>query len=297
MDREVLEIRSEKVSWAGVLAGLVIFLLPVTVADQPAGVAGLVMRFVSPVVWLLCLAILVLGFARRIPRWGLPYVGLLASIISYVAVLASASMSETLSKIIGMILPKMPVGDEAARLRSSFWGSGMLWLAMVIFLALVVLLIIAIPAFRRLWLRLRADWTQVTFLLYGMIVPAMILSFDEHRYDALPVSLAMIFLAAGAVLYLRLGSPWRRWLWLFGGATMAYGAAALGKYIIVPMQDWTYWFSIHPPQTERVFEALGAGFEWFWLSLAMLAPALLSILPPRRTPEPPPPQPAAGLIP
>jgi len=85
---------------------------------------------------------------------------------------------------------------------------------------------------------------------------------------------AFTSLAIGAWLYLRAREPNRRFLALFGGATAAMWIVAIGKWILVPMQNWPVNL-----ESERLFEPLWAISSWIVTIVALATPALLNLLP------------------
>ncbi|TEU16688.1 MAG: hypothetical protein E3J25_02690 [Anaerolineales bacterium] len=70
-----------------------------------------------------------------------------------------------------------------------------------------------------------------------------------------------------------------RILALLSEMTLAMWIMAVGKWIIVPRQDWSVWFGWHPPETERWFESVREVITWVWMIIAIPAPALLGLLP------------------
>ena len=62
--------------------------------------------------------------------------------------------------------------------------------------------------------------------------------FEEYHYEEPWKFAAWVYLALGGWLYLRLKTNIQRILALIGGVTLAMWTAAIGKWIIVPFQDW-----------------------------------------------------------
>jgi hypothetical protein len=50
---------------------------------------------------------------------------------------------------------------------------------------ILVNLLRLLPQTRGVWQRIRADWTQLSFLLYGGLVISTMLLFDEYHYDTI----------------------------------------------------------------------------------------------------------------
>jgi hypothetical protein len=59
--------------------------------------------------------------------------------------------------------------------------------------------------------------------------------------------------------------------------------AAVGKWVLVPQQDWAEWFRWHPPQNERWFEVEVALIGWAWMMVVIALPGLLSRSPSAQT--------------
>jgi hypothetical protein len=67
-------------------------------------------------------------------------------------------------------------------------------------------------------------------------------AFEEYQYDR-PFQLAcLICMAGSAWLYLRMPGRRGRWLALLGASAAATAVIALGKWWLVPLQDWPQWF-------------------------------------------------------
>ena len=75
----------------------------------------------------------------------------------------------------------------------------------------------------------------------------------------------------------------RNFLKMFGlgistaGLTGCMVIMGVGKYFLVPQQDWSVWFGNHPPGQERWFESLRTIATWFWIALFVGLPGLLQI--------------------
>jgi hypothetical protein len=55
--------------------------------------------------------------------------------------------------------------------------------------------------------------------------------------------------------------------------------AALGKWYLVPLQDWPGWFERYNSEIERWFEPGRTVADWICILAALLAPVLLKLLP------------------
>jgi len=214
------------------------------------------------------------GMSRGFPRWALPYLGMALAIISFIFL---GQWLANLSAPVFMTQLNLPVQSESARLLLHSLWAGLMWLSLFALVTLVVAVLAIWRRFRQFYWRLRQDWTLVSFVIYGGTLFALVLLFDEYRYEEPYALLSLLCLATGAWHYLRNPHPWQRTLALLSGATLAMWVAAAGIWLIVPAQPWESWFQWHPAERERWFEAGKALVEWAWIVVALLAPALLAL--------------------
>jgi len=59
----------------------------------------------------------------------------------------------------------------------------------------------------------------------------------------------------------------------------------VGKYYLVPLQDWPIFSATHTTEDERWFESLRTIATWFWAVVAVGLPGLLQAY--RKSPSPP----------
>jgi len=259
------------------LAALLIFLVPLfgvltsTIGSRPEWLDNLLIA--------LFLGILLLGFGlavfKRLPRWSFPYLGFL---------LAPVVMLSAYPVLWDFLQPRFVL---------TFGGRGgwslstrILYSAAVEYTALFLVLLSAfllvnilrlLPYTRSIWQSIRADWTALSFLLYGGLVFLVALLFDEYRYAEIPHILAWLALALGAGLYLRLKERKRRMIALLGGAAAAFLISAVARWVIVPLQ--TQWLRNPTPDT-RLNETVTVLVIGTGAILLLLAPVLLNLLPP-----------------
>ncbi len=277
-------LEEKPLSRSELLVAMALFALPLL---GILGVAG-----VRPPKWLvaslliLCAGALlfVLGWAlvKGFPRWSLPYLGL---------VLLLGIILLRYDRIWGWIYP----------LFLELFGRRFLWPIpvrvlyvaafefIVLFSFLLGALILVnllrlLPSTRGLWQRIRADWTQLSFLLYGGLVFNLRLLFDEYRHYELWQVMASISLALGAWWYLRARGKKQRILALLGGATGAMWIVALAKWVLIPLQKWPAGYPVSPSAVSRWVETGSAMTGWLCILLMLLAPALSSLLP--QAPDP-----------
>lgn len=268
------------------LAAMIIFLLPlfsllaITEVNPPQWTDYvLLVTFWGSILFALGLAI-----AKRLPGWSLPYLGF----VLILGVFLSPSW-----KIWEWLYPIF-INTFGAR---SSWSVSISVLYAGIFdfvFALTVLLgalilvnlLRLLPYTRVVWERIRADWTQLSFMIYGGLVLYIMLTFDEYRYEDPWKFSAWVCLALGAWLYLRGKGRKRRILALLGGATGAFWIVALGKWILVPLQMWPAGYPIAPSVTSHWVETGDAFLTWLFFLGILVAPALTKWLPPLPDPLP-----------
>lgn len=271
-----------------VLAALIIFLLPFLLALfrlLPAIGVSLPGWLDSVMLILFLGAVLLpLGMAiiKGIPRWSLSYLGLLL--------------------MLGIVLTGYdriwrwiyPIFTELFGPRS-LWSIPIrtVYVAVFEFIFLfsilmggliLVNLLRLLPHTSGVWQRIRTDWTQLSFLLYGGLVFSIVLVFDEYRYNEAWQCAAWACLALGAWLYLRARGQKRRILALICGATGAMWIVALGKWVLIPLQKWPVGYPVSPSEVTRWVETGSTMIGSIVVLMMLLAPALLKLLP--RAPGP-----------
>lgn len=213
--------------------------------------------------WLLVGSLLVIGFKKGVPRWFMPYLGLLLPIIS---VQIFDSLMERLEGVWWFRLPWF---------LSDFLQQGLLWVGLIVSIVLLVAVVRLIPKFHPFYKRLRDDWTLLSFILYGGMPFVLVLTFDEYKHEEPYMLLAFLILATGGWFYLRNGEPWKKFLYLYAGMALSMMTAAVGKAVIRPIQDWPVYFD--PSSWER--EVISTMITGLWLALIMLIPLVLTLLP------------------
>lgn len=288
--REHLRARRRKMSSNGyseeknlqrkeLLAAMIFFLLPVfsilAVADTNSPQWKdyiLLVLFWGSIIFAIGLAI-----SRRVPRWSLPYLGF----ISMVGIILAGP-----DRIWGWIYPYFiqSFGSRSVwplSIRIIYVGIfGFIMTFMILLGALILVnLLRLLPYTRGVWERIRADWTQLSFMLYGGLVFSILLLFDEYHYEENWKFIAWSCLALGAWFYLRVKGQFHRILALTLGATGAMWIVALAKWVLIPLQKWPNGYPIAPSETTRWLETSSAMLDWVWILIMLLAPALLGLLP------------------
>lgn len=255
------------------LAALVLFLIPLFGVMLTGSIFPHWINIILVIgFWGSALYAMVLAVIKGLPRWSLSYLGVLLFIVILFgpAILVWEAIYPFVT---GWLGPLHTLSDWERVLFQGFnelamWF--MLLLVGVIFLNLLRLL----PYTRGVWQRVRDDWTQLSFLVYGGIVFHIVIIFEEYHYDEPWKFAAWTFLALGGWLYLGAKTQRQRILALMGGATLAMWTVAIGKWIIVPLQDWPGTHS-----SGDIFESGWAIISWVAIIIVMLAPALLNLLP------------------
>lgn len=215
--------------------------------------------------WSSVLGLFLLGTKKGLPRWFLPYIGLplpIASLLIFNAVLD----------------PKWP-GFNAPWLVGSFLMEGLLWGWMILIVAVLLLIAACVPRFRPFYLRLRDDWTLLSFLIYGAAPLTLFITFNEYKNVEPFYFLSLLMLALGGWFYLRNEEPLKRFVSLHIGLALSMLTAAVGKAIQFE-ESWPQFVSLGW-ENEMIYTLV----TWVWLALIMSLPLLFNLLP---RAEPPP---------
>ena len=267
------------------LAAMIFFLLPifsillVTDTNSPQWTDYiLLVLFWGSIIFAVGLAI-----SRRLPRWSLPYLGFMLMIGIIVA---------GTDRLWGWIFSYFikSFGSRTVwplSVRIIYVGiSGFIMMVMILLSALILVnLLRLLPYTRNVWKHIRADWTQLSFMLYGGLVFYILLLFEEYRYEEIWKFIAWTCLALGAWFYLRAKQQLRRILALTLGATGAMWIVALAKWVLIPLQKWPNGYPIAPSETTHWLETGSAMLDWVFLLIMLLAPAILSLLPSSTNPD------------
>lgn len=204
------------------------------------------------------LSVFVMGLKAGSPRWFLPFLGFILALIN-------------IYSHNGWIDPTWQ-GFPALRLAPEFVTrfvyEGLRWVGLIVLIILLVFISALVPKFRPFYLRLRDDWTLLTFVVYGMMPFAIFLTFDDYQNEGLYVLTANAILAIGGWFYLRSNHPWKRFGILLIGLTFALVTAAVGKAVLYdsPISSW-------------MNEILSDFVTWLWLALIMLVTFAINGLP------------------
>jgi hypothetical protein len=272
--------------WA-LLAVAVFFIFPGTLEylNLPwpqTGANSLVAILMVLLVLVIILGPLVVGIKAGLPRWSLVILGAVLGVLGVYGVLSLIGI------FIGpavVIFKRWITGDSdalAPRLITELINHGWFWLAIAIAIMGFLVGLNVSDRSQKVLQRIRADWTHISFLFYGALLITFYIDFDEYQGEGLYVLGCLIALAAGAWAYLRIEHSGRRVLALIAGLTLCMAIMGVGKYFLVPLQDWPVWTSNYPPESERWFESLRTIVSWFWAVVVVGLPGLLQVVKDKR---------------
>ena len=154
----------------------------------------------------LCAALLA-GLLQGLPRWSLPYIGLTLSAVSFLYILNwTADLIFPFQMLEQFPYPLTPA---TILILQCLW-SGFMWLILILLMLLAVKLLALAKRFHPFYWRLRGDWTQASFIMYGGSSLALVLLYQEYHYQTYFALASWLCLAAGAWLYLGTQFAFRR---------------------------------------------------------------------------------------
>jgi hypothetical protein len=217
-------------------------------------------------VMLLILA--VSGFVMGLPRWAIPSVGFLIGVASILIFQSWINFlppfphySSVLAKVLLVVIA-----------RFIFFGH------MLLLSALLVLAAAWLPPLQPFYTSLRRDWSLLSFLLYGSVLPVLLVVFDEYRGSAPYQTAGMLILAVSAWVYLRRSQPGTRLHALLVAVALTMGLAGLGKYLLYPRQIWSAYTTF--PRWWEALVPLIEGAVWL---VIIAVPAVLKLFPTNST--------------
>jgi len=206
----------------------------------------------------------VVGLARGVPEWCLPYAALLLVLANLFTFEIWNSLSHAL------YAARADQWLQIAVMQGSWWWNIMLLTPILLLLAYLI------APWRPFFQRVRADWTALAFLLYGALPVALVLTFDEFVGEEWFEAAALGAMMLGAIAYLDQTNHRRRVIALASGITIAMAFAALGKWILLPAQTWDGVTVGRVLDATYRYELASTLAMWVWLMLTILAlPALL----------------------
>lgn len=208
----------------------------------------------------LFLILLLLGLANGLPRWSMPYLGMLLALFSVYSI---------------SVLIYAYYGGYDLYERSWFLGALVnqmyMWSGLIVFVLLVVMASAILPAFKQF----RRDWTLLCFLVYGTAPFAVVLAFDDYQQVESFTLLALSIQALGIWFYLKTHGKWKRFLVLFAGLTLSMWAVGISKVILAPSQPWFRGNALDWWGPEMMSPVI----MWAWLAVGMLLPSVIHFFP------------------
>ena len=214
------------------------------------------------VLWSFGLGLIVIGFIKRFPRWFMPYIGVPLPFFS--VLLFSSGLFDKLWGVWWFRLPGF---------LSEFLQQGLLWLGQFFLIILLLVATRLLPKSRPFHQRLLKDWTLFAFIVYGTAPLGLVITLNEYKNEELFMFAALLFLAAGAWLYLRNHEPVKQFLALYAGLALSMLCAAMGKAVLVG--------SSFPSTLDSAWrgEFMSTLVTWLWLAMFMLIAPALNLLP------------------
>lgn len=217
------------------------------------------------------LILLLVGLVQGLPRWSMPYLGLLLGLFSVY------QFSEVIYAYYGRYYIY-----ERSWILGELVNQIYMWSGLTLVVVLLVMATATFPSFHKI----RRDWTLLSFLVCGAAPFAILIAFDEYQRKDLYLLMICLVQALGIYSYLHAHGRWKRFLILFIALTLSMWIVAIGRVILLPSQTWTH--TLEPGWWKR--ELLGPVLIWLWLSISMLIPSVISVFPRVRKPaivEPP----------
>jgi hypothetical protein len=279
------DMDGQKLAWKPLntkelLMGLALFVLPLfspllkwvfgyrTIINQIGSIFTIALLIIV-------LIILIWGIKNGFPRWSVPYLGVAISSIVFLEL--SYRLWGLIATDVKRII-KYHTKTLAVRIQYSALMHGFFWFLVFVVLILSVLLLMSWPRTRKLAQQVRQDWTLISFMIFGSVVFQLELVFEEYAYDEPWKIACRVCLALGALIYFKNADHRKRILALLVGITLTYWIAAIGKWVVLPLQSWGAWYG-NDHWTYRRFELGSTLAQWGWVMLFMLVPSLMNLIP------------------
>lgn len=271
--------------WWALMAIAVFFIVPPALSYLPAPYSRLmeILSYALPVLVIGLLgASIYFGIKAGLPRWSLVYVG---TILGGVGIYGLASF---VGLFFGMAIKKwmdfvFPQQNLFTGILLNGFNHFIFWLCIAIATLAFVIFLRGTDRGRKAGERIQGDWTNISFLFYGALLIILFIDFDEYQYEGWYVIGCLAALTTGAWAYLRIPHPGRRVLGLLAGVTVCIAIMGVGKYYLVPLQDWPIFSTSYTTEDERWFESLRTIATWFMAVIAVGLPGLLQVL--RKKPQ------------
>ncbi|MGE5265014.1 MAG: hypothetical protein ACM3S0_16660 [Acidobacteriota bacterium] len=204
---------------------------------------------------------LLIGLFRGIPRWCLPSIGVIASLISYGLRLSFHPNMSNWTTMSDPWIIRMTI------------QAGLSWVGLLVLTVSFLTITLVLPPLRSAYTRIRQDWTLLSYCLYGAMFMALVFTFEDYPpagRGIYEIASALI-LAAGGWIYLRSGATRTRAFALFAAVTIAMAVATVGKALLISSPDWPFPHGDNDWQGE----AIGTVVDGAWMLLVVFLPPLL----------------------
>ncbi len=253
-------------SWRELAFALVIFLLPAgLILINQAPQVGISFGLLAAVSFLGVMVIM--GWLGGTPLWSMPYVGLVLVIAGYLYL-----FQWVVNSVAPSIATNLPgAWDPGSYLLLKVASHGMLWLMLFCLTLLIVAALAVFNRFQPLLIRVQDDWTQLSYILYGESIFALLVLFKSHHLHAGYSIAGLLILLTGIWFFLRSSAQPRRVLALLACLTLAVGVVTFDSSASI---------------TSGGFLGLLDGFttsaggrlllSWVLMAAALLLPAVLA---------------------
>jgi hypothetical protein len=253
-------------NWRELAFALVIFLLP----------AGLILINQSPQVSIsfsLLAAVsflgmmVILGWLGGKPLWSLPYVSIILVIAGYLYL-----FQWVVNSVAPSIATNLPgAWDPSSYLLLKVASHGMLWLTLFCLTLLIVAALAVFNRFQPLFNRVQEDWTQLSYILYGESIFALLVLFKSHHLNAGYSIASLLILLTGIWFFLRSSAQSQRILALLACLTLAVGVVTFDLSASITssgIADLVNEFTA--PEGGRLL------LSWVLMAAALLLPGVLA---------------------
>lgn len=260
----LMHSRADRVTgWTKSLFALIPFALLILIAVSNA-TRWMLPDWFTPMILAFIGLFVLIGLARGLPDWCLPYEGLCFGILGLFLLGYAYWLMQPLYQM---------SSDPTWR---TILDSGAMWWGFLVLAPLLLILTARVRWLRPFYERVRADWTVLSFTLYGGLPVALIITLDEYSGDEIFLIGAAGALMLGALVYLRQPTHTLRLAGLAGGIAISLGIVALGKFLLLPTQHWAWRGATQVDLVSRWNEAFHTLAILGWGMLAiLLLPALI----------------------
>jgi hypothetical protein len=249
----------------GAVVPLVVPLLGVVLDISGGRIFSGLICGIEVVLLLLLTFVWIEGLMKAFPVWTLPSLGLVLFCLAYGFYL--------FFQVVTLIVLRPLWGG--------FWPDSILlrllmyvWFNLVYVVITAVLLMILLLISKRLLQLARKDWSLLSFALFNLTIPYIILSKDEFHGMEPYYLVSILILITGAVLFMVLPARWSRLVVLLAATFFALGNVSVGLYRVFPDQSFAA-----PDFSFRMWEALQPVLDLPALLIILCLPVFVGRLP------------------